>query len=126
MKKVIIFALCILGICNARAEMMTEQEIILTEMATMHPWDSNKEEEKPFPSTGQTRFHASIDGNQLYVGTDECVSVYAEVINLETGDMVAEEEFVGATNMYIPQSGNYELYIYSESGTIMAGEFCVE
>ncbi len=125
MKKLIIFALCILGICNARAEMMTEQEIILTEMATMLPWDSKDEKDEIKP-IGQTEFHASINGNQLYVGTDECVSVYAEVINLETGDMVAKEEFVGATNMYIPQSGNYELYIYSESGTIMAGEFCVE
>ena len=126
MKKLIIFALCILGICNARAEMMTAQEIILTEMATMHPWDSNKEEEKPFPSTGQTRFHASIDGKQLFVGADTSVHAYAEVINQRTGEVVEEEEFVGETNMYIPQSGNYELYVYSESGTIMVGEFSVE
>lgn len=125
MKKLIIFALCILGLCNARAEMMTAQEIILTEMATMQPWDNEEKEDKINPIV-RTKFHASINGNQLYVGTDECVSVYAEVINLETGDMVAEEEFVGATNMYIPQSGNYELYVYSESGTIMVGEFCVE
>lgn len=125
MKKLIIFALCILGICNARAEMMTEQEIILTEMATMLPWDSKKEE-KPFPPIGQTEFHASIDGNQLFIGADASVHAYAEVINQRTGEVVEEEEFVGATNMYIPQSGNYELYIYSESGTIMAGEFCVE
>lgn len=125
MKKLIIFALCILGMCNAHAEMMTAQEIILTEMATMQPWDNEEKEDKINPIV-RTKFHASINGNQLCVGTDECVSVYAEVINLETGDMVAEEEFVGATNMYIPQSGNYELYIYSGSGTIMAGEFCVE
>lgn len=125
MKKLIIFALCILGMCNARAEMMTAQEIILTEIATMQPWDS-KEEEKPFPSTGQTRFHASIDGNQLFVGADASVHAYAEVINQRTGEVVEEEEFVGETNMYIPQSGNYELHIYSEAGTVMAGEFCVE
>ena len=31
MKKLLIFALCLLGICNARAEMMTAQEIVLTE-----------------------------------------------------------------------------------------------
>ena len=41
MKKVIIFALCLLGICNARAEMMTAQEIILTEDSHIQPWDSN-------------------------------------------------------------------------------------
>ena len=125
MKKLIIFALCILGMCNAHAEMMTAQEIILTEMATMLPWDSKDEKDEIKP-IGQTEFHASIDGNQLFIGADTSVHAYAEVINQRTGDMVAEEEFVGATNMYIPQSGNYELYIYSESGTIMAGEFCVE
>ena len=42
MKKLLIFALCLLGICNARAEMMTAQEIILTEIATMRPWDSKE------------------------------------------------------------------------------------
>ena len=125
MKKLIIFALCILGICNARAEMMTAQEIILTEMATMLPWDSEEKEDKINPIV-RTKFHASIDGNQLFVGADTSVHAYAEVINQRTGEVVEEEEFVGETNMYIPQSGNYELYVYSESGTIMVGEFSVE
>lgn len=125
MKKLIIFALCILGMCNARAEMMTAQEIILTEMATMLPWDSEEKEDKINPIV-RTKFHASIDGNQLFVGADTSVHAYAEVINQRTGEVVEEEEFVGETNMYIPQSGNYELYIYSESGTIMVGEFSVE
>ena len=39
---------------------------------------------------------------------------------------LAEEEFEGETTIYIPQSGDYELYIYTESGTVMAGEFVVE
>lgn len=125
MKKLIIFALCILGICNARAEMMTAQEIILTEMATMLPWDSEEKEDKINPIV-RTKFHASIDGNQLFVGADTSVHAYAEVINQRTGEVVEEEDFVGETNMYIPQSGNYELYVYSESGTIMVGEFSVE
>ena len=125
MKKLIIFALCILGMCNARAEMMTAQEIILTEMATMLPWDSEEKEDKINPIV-RTKFHASIDGNQLFVGADTSVHAYAEVINLRTGEVVEEEDFVGETNMYIPQSGNYELYVYSESGTIMVGEFSVE
>ena len=125
MKKLIIFALCILGMCNARAEMMTAQEIILTEMATMLPWDSEEKEDKINPIV-RTKFHASIDGNQLFVGADASVHAYTEVINQRTGEVVEEEEFVGETNMYIPQSGNYELYVYSESGTIMVGEFSVE
>lgn len=125
MKKLIIFALCILGMCNARAEMMTAQEIILTEMATMLPWDSEEKEDKINPIV-RTKFHASIDGNQLFVGADASVHAYTEVINQRTGEVVEEEDFVGETNMYIPQSGNYELYVYSESGTIMVGEFSVE
>lgn len=125
MKKLIIFALCILGICNAHAEMMTAQEIILTEIATMQPWDNEEKEDKINP-IGRTKFHASIDGNQLFVGADTSVRAYAEVIDQRTGEVVEEEEFVGETNMYIPQSGNYELYIYSEAGTVMAGEFNIE
>lgn len=125
MKKLLIFALCLLSICNARAEMMTVREIILTEVYHMQPWDSSKEE-KPLPSTGQTRFQALINGDQLFVGADIDTPAYAEVIDQENGDVVAEEEFEGETTMYIPQSGEYELYIYTESGTVMAGEFVVE
>lgn len=125
MKKLLIFALCLLGICNARAEMMTAQEIILTEMAAMQPWDS-KDEEKIIDPKSKTGFHASIDGNELYVSTDEDMPVYVEVIDQENGDLIAEEEFVGETTMYIAEGGDYELYIYTESGIVMAGEFSVE
>ena len=45
MKKLLIFALCLLGICNARAEMMTAQEIILTEVYHMQPWDSKESDD---------------------------------------------------------------------------------
>lgn len=124
MKKLLIFALCLLGICNARAEMMTAQEIVLTEMATMQPWDSKDREELIRPSGGN-RIFASIDGNELYVGTGEDASAYVEIVDEETGNVVAEEEFVGETTMYIPQSGDYELYIYTESGVVLTGEFSV-
>lgn len=60
----------------------------------------------------------------MYIDTD--APAYVEVIDQENGDVVAEEEFEGETTMYIPQSGDYELYIYTESGTVMAGEFVVE
>ena len=125
MKKVFIFALCILGMCSARAEMMTAQEIILTEMATMQPWDSKDEERIILPNHGNN-ISAYIDGNELYVNTDEDMPVYVEVIDQENGDVIAEEEFEGETTMSIPQSGDYELYIYTESGIVMAGEFEVK
>ena len=125
MKKLLIFALCLLGICNARAEMMTSQEIILTEIAIMQPWDSKDEERIILPNHGYN-ISAYIDGNELYVNTDEDMPVYVEVIDQENGDVIAEEEFEGETTMSIPQSGDYELYIYTESGIVMAGEFEVK
>ncbi|MBQ5388268.1 MAG: hypothetical protein IIU55_04235 [Paludibacteraceae bacterium] len=125
MKKLLILALCLLGICNARAEMMTAQEIILTEVYHMQPWDSKESDEKVDFQHGN-RIYASIEGNQLSVDTGTGEYAYVEVTNQENGDVVAEEEFEGETTMYIPQSGEYELYIYTESGTVMAGEFSVE
>ena len=124
MKKLLIFALCLLGICNVYAEMMTTQEIILTEMYYMQPWDSEEKDEEILPEV-RTRFTAKIDGNQLYVDADAGVNAYVEVINQETADVVADEEFVGDTTMYIPQSGDYELYIFTESGIVLTGEFSV-
>ncbi len=125
MKKLLIFALCLLGICNARAEMMTAQEIILTEIATMQPWDSEERDEKVDFKHGN-RINASIDGNQLSIDAGADEHTYVEVIDPETGEVIADEEFVGETTMYIAEDGDYELYIYTESGIVMAGEFSVE
>ncbi len=124
MKKLLIFALCLLSICNARAEMMTAQEIILTEIATMQPWDSEQRDEK-VDFRPVTRIYASIDGDQLSIDAGAEASAYVEVIDSDNGDVVAEEEFEGETTMYIPQSGDYELYIYTESGVVLTGEFSV-
>lgn len=125
MKKLLIFALCLLGICNARAEMMTAQEIILTEMATMQPWDSEERDEKVNFKHGN-RIYASIDGDQLSIDAGADEHAYVEIIDPETGGVIADEEFVGKTTMYIAEGGDYELYIYTESGIVMAGEFSVE
>jgi hypothetical protein len=104
--------------------MMTAQEIILTEMATMEPWDSKDEERIILPNHGNN-ISAYIDGDELYVSTDEDMPVYVEVIDQENGDLIAEEEFEGETTMSIPQSGDYELYIYTESGIVLTGELQV-
>lgn len=125
MKKLLIFALCLLGICNARAEMMTAQEIILTEIATMQPWDSEERDEKVNFKHGN-RIYASIDGDQLSIDAGADEHAYVEIIDPETGEVIADEEFVSETTMYIAEDGDYELYIYTESGIVMAGEFSVE
>ena len=124
MKKLLIFALCLLGICNAHAEMMTAQEIILTETATMQPWDNQDDDKIVLPHDGNS-VRAFIQENELYISTDMDAPAYVEVIDNETDEVVAEEEFVGETTMYIPQSGDYELYIYTESGIVLTGEFQV-
>ena len=84
MKKLLIFALCLLGICNAHAEMMTAQEIILTEIATMQPWDSEERDEKVDFKLGN-RIYASIDSDQLSIDAGADEHAYAEVIDPETG-----------------------------------------
>ena len=123
MKKLIVAALFVLGMCNVSVFAMA-QEIILTELYSMTPFDDPKDdgrEGRPRP----TQIYASIDGNQLSIDTGTDAPVYAEVIDPETGETIAEEEFTGETTMSIPEEGDYEVYIYTESGTVMVGEFSV-
>ena len=124
MKKLLIIALFVFGICNAPVFAMA-QEIILTELYSMIPFDDPEDEtvgRRPNPN----QIIASIDGNQLSIDASTDESAYAEVIDQETGEVVAEEEFTGETTISIPEEGDYEVYIYTESGTVMVGEFSVE
>ena len=123
MKKVIVIALFILGIFNAPVFGMS-QEIILSELYSIVPLDDAKDEGgcvRPNP----TRFHASIDGNHLSVGADTDVPAYVEVIDQETGEVVADEEFEDETEISIETAGSYTVQIYS-GYTVMTGEFEVE
>ena len=123
MKKFFILALFVLGMCNAPVFGM-EHEIVLTELYSIMPLDDPDDDgagERPDP----TRFHASIDGNQLSVGADTDMPAYVEVIDEETGEVVVEEEFEGETEVTIDQTGSYIVQIYS-GNTVMTGEFEVE
>ena len=123
MKKFFILALFVLGMCNAPVFGMV-QEIILTELYSIMPLDDPGDRgrgERPDP----TRFHASIDGNQLSVGADTDAPAYVEVINQETGEVVVEEEFLNETEATITQAGSYIVQIYS-ANTVVTGEFEVE
>ena len=123
MRKLFIIALFVLGIYNAPMFGMA-QEIILSELYPIMPYDDPGDEGRGrYPDP--TRIHASIDGNQLSIDTGTDAPAYAEVIDPETGEIIAEEEFTGETTMSIPEEGDYELYIYTESGTVMVGEFSV-
>lgn len=123
MKKLFIITLFVLGMCNVSVFGMV-QEIILTELYSIMPLDDPANETlggRPRP----TRFHASIDGNQLSVGADTDMPAYVEVIDEETGEVVVEEEFVDETEVTIDQIGSYIVQIYS-GNTVMTGEFEVE
>ena len=124
MKRIFIVALFVLSMYNASAFAMA-QEIVLIEVYSMTPFDDAKNEAgggSPDPN----QIIASIDGNELSISTGTDALAYAEVIDPETGEIVAEEEFEGETTMSIPEEGDYEVYIYTESGTVMVGEFSVE
>ena len=124
MKKLLILALFVLGICNVCAYGMA-QEIILTELYSIMPIDDpgdSGNEGGPDP----TRIHASIDGDQLSIDVGADAPGYAEVIDPETGEVVVDEEFVSETTMSIPEEGDYEVYIYTETGSVLMGEFEVE
>ena len=123
MKKVFILALLVLGMCNASAFGMT-QEIILTELYSIMPLDDPGNTSigtRPNP----TRFHASIDGCHLSIGAYTEMPAYVEVIDQETGEVIADEEFEDETEISIETAGSYIVQIYS-SNTVMTGEFEVE
>lgn len=123
MKKVFILALLVLGMCNASVFGMAH-EIILTELYSIMPVDDANDDgrgRRPDP----TQFHASIDGNHLSVGAYTEMPAYVEVINQETGEVVADEEFEDETEISIETSGSYTVQIYS-GNTVMTGEFDVE
>ena len=123
MKKLLIIALCVLGMCNAAVFGM-EQEIILTELYSLMPLDDPGDEGRgggPDP----TQFRAFISGNLLSIGAYTDMPAYVEVIDDETGEVVAEEEFEGDTEISVKKAGLYLVQIYS-GNTIMTGEFEVE
>ena len=122
MRKPLILALFLLGICNAPMFGMV-QEIILTEVYSILPSDDS--EGSIGTGSDPTRFHAFIDGNNLSVGAYTDVPAYVEVVDEETSEVVAEGEFEGETEISVEQSGSYVVQIYS-GNTIMTGEFVVE
>ena len=124
MKKLLIIALFVLGMCNVSVFGMV-QEIILTELCSIMPLDDPGDEVgggRPRP----TLIHASIDGDQLSIDAGTGERVYVEIIDPETGEVIVDEEFESETTMSIPEDGDYELYIYTESGIVLSGEFEVK
>ena len=123
MKKLLIIALFILGMCNVSVFGMV-QEIFLTELYSIMPLD-NPEDDTTGSRPDPNQFRASISGNLLSIGAYTDMPAYVEVIDDETGEVVAEEEFEGETETTINKAGSYIVQIYS-GNTIMTGEFEVK
>ena len=123
MKKLLIIALFVLGICNAPVFGMN-QEIILEALYSLVPLDdANEEIGKGTPNP--SRFHATIDGHQLLIDSDTHEPIYIEVVSKKSGEVVAAGEFVGSTAIHVSRSGAYTLQLYS-GNSVFAGEFVVE
>ena len=123
MKKLLIIALFVLSMCNVSVFGMV-QEIILTELYSIMPLDDPGDEVgggRPRP----TQIQAFIDGNHLSVGAYTEMPAYVEVIDQETGEVVADEEFEEETEIYIETAGSYTVQIYS-GNSVMTGEFEVK
>ena len=123
MKKLLIITLFVLGMCNVSVFGMV-QEIILTELYSIMPLDDPDRTtigRDPDP----TQIRATIDGNHLSVGAYTEMPAYVEVIDQETGEVVADEEFEDETEISIEAAGSYTVQIYS-GNTVMTGEFDVE
>ncbi len=123
MKKLLIIALLVHGICNASVFGMN-QEIILEEFYSIVPLDDSQEMDKggrPDPN----RFCATIEGRQLFIEADTREPIYIEVVSKKSGEVVATREFIGSSAILIPQSGAYTLRLYS-GNSVFAGEFVVE
>ena len=120
MKKLFILALFVLGMCNAPVFGM-EHEIVLTELYSIMPLDDPDDDGaggRPNPN----QFRAFISGNLLSIGAYTDMPAYVEVIDDETGEVVADDEFDGETETTINKAGSYIVQIYS-GNTIMTGEF---
>ena len=122
MKRCLVIALFVLGLCNASVSGMV-QEIILTELYSIAPLDdANRETLGGRPDPAQ--FCATIEGRQLFIEADTREPIYVEIISQKTGEVVAEREFIASTVILIPQLGTYTLQIY-RGNSVFAGEFTI-
>lgn len=123
MKKLFIIVLFLLGIYNVSVFGMA-QEIILTEIYSMLPLDNHRDDGQ-IVGSDPNRFCVSIDGNHLSIVAYTDMPAYVEIIDEETGEVVAEEEFGNETEISIEDAGSYTIQIYS-GNTVMTGEFEIE
>lgn len=122
MKKLLILALFVQGICNASVFGMI-QEIILSEFFSIMPLDSSEDGGNTRPDP--TLFRATINGNQLFIESDAREAIYVEVVSKKSGQVVATREFIGNTVIPISRAEAYTIRVYS-GNFIYTGEFIIE
>lgn len=124
-KKVLLFAICLLGICYVSAQWsIQETEIVLTEVIIFAPLDDNKNEKggsRPDPR----QFRATQDGTIITVSADTDALAQVKVYNQTTGTTVANQDFYGMTTFLVPANGSYTIHIQS-AGTAVEGQFNIQ
>ena len=125
-KTILLFATCLLGMCNLAAQSLPGTPIYFYDVYAIMPLDD------PYNGDGTgrpdpTRVIGGINRNDLNISIvgDAGRNVgEVVVINLETGDTIVDEEFIDRTLLNIPNAGTYTAYVIVD-GTTYAGEFVV-
>lgn len=121
-KKVLLFAICLLGIGYLSAQWsIRETEIILTEVIIFGPMDDNKDEKGSVPPE-PNQFRATQDGTAITAGADTDALAHVTVRDQATGSTVADQDFYGMTAFSVPANGSYTIRIQS-AGTAVEGQF---
>lgn len=123
-KTILLFATCLLGMCNLAAQSLPGTPIYFYDVYAIMPLDD------PYNGDGTGRpdpnqeIIGAIDGQELKVAVGGGAGIVV-VVNPITGKVVTEKEFVGQTSITIPSTGSYTAYV-NVGNTTVAGEFEVE
>ena len=84
-------------------------------------------ERSDYDPTRPNSFRATIDGNQLSILKQEAAipSAQAVVVNVATGNVVVNEQFVTSLSEQISNAGVYALRIQTTGGALI-GQFIVQ
>ena len=129
-KTILLLALCLMGACYLSAQTVPGTPIVFVDVYAVMPLDD------PYNDNGGTggpdptqEIIGGIDGNDLnigIVGGDGRDAGEVVVIDLETGEIIIDEEpIIGQTSIHIPEPGSYTAYV-TVGGTTYAGDFEVE
>lgn len=129
-KTFFLLVMCLIGMCSAYAVSLPGTPIVFVDIYGIMPCDDGQNDNaggRPDPN----RVVGGIDGADLNIGIADGGNIDAGeigdviVIDLETGEIIIEEEIIGQTSVNIPEPGSYTAYVVVD-GTTYEGDFVVE